>query len=45
MLRRRAYSPARFKHLAAESRFQNCEITTQGIGLEVRLTKVEAAVA
>ncbi len=45
MLRRRAYSPARFKHLAAESRFQNCEITTQGIGLEVRLKKVEAAVA
>ncbi len=45
MLRRRAYSPARFKHLAAESRFQNCEITTQGIGLEVQLKKVEAAVA
>ena len=45
MLRRRAYSPARFKHLAAESRFQNCEITTQGIGLEVRLKKAEAAVA
>ncbi len=45
MLKRRAYSPARFKHLAAESRFKNCEITTQGIGLEVRLTKVEAAVA
>ncbi len=39
MLRRRAYSPTRFKRLAAESRFQNCEITTEGIGLEVRLTK------
>src|SRR5258708_16771204 len=39
MLKRRADSPARFERLAAESRFQNCEITTQGIGLEVRLTK------
>ncbi len=45
MLRRRAYSPARFKRLAAESRFQNCEITTEGIGLEVRLKKAKAAVA
>jgi ubiquinone/menaquinone biosynthesis C-methylase UbiE len=45
MLKRRAYSPARFKHLAAESRFQNCEITTEGIGLEVRLKKAKAAVA
>jgi ubiquinone/menaquinone biosynthesis C-methylase UbiE len=39
MLKRRAYSPARFKQLAAESRFQSCAISTQGIGLEVRLTK------
>jgi len=45
MLRRRAYSPARFERLAAESRFQNCEITTAGIGLEVRLKKAKAAVA
>jgi len=45
MLRRRAYSPARFKRLAAQSRFQNCEITTEGIGLEVRLKKAKAAVA
>jgi ubiquinone/menaquinone biosynthesis C-methylase UbiE len=45
MLKRRAYSPARFEHLAAESRFQNCEITTEGIGLEVRLKKAKAAVA
>jgi ubiquinone/menaquinone biosynthesis C-methylase UbiE len=45
MLKRRAYSPARFERLAAESRFQNCDITAQGIGLEVRLKKVEAAVA
>ena len=45
MLRRRAYSPARFKRLAAESRFQNCVITTEGIGLEARLKKPKAAVA
>ncbi len=45
MLRRRAYSPARFKRLADESPFRNCEIRTEGIGLEVRLKKVAAAVA
>ena len=45
MLRRRAYSPARFERLAAESPFQTCQIRTGGIGLEVRLTKAEAAVA
>jgi len=45
MLKRRAYSPARFERLAAESRFQNCKVTTAGIGLEVRLKKTEAAVA
>jgi ubiquinone/menaquinone biosynthesis C-methylase UbiE len=45
MLRRRAYSPARFQRLAAESRFQKCEITTEGIGLEIRLKKAKAAVA
>src|SRR5260370_25574815 len=39
MLKRRAYSPARFQRLAVESRFHSCEITTEGIGLEVRLTK------
>jgi ubiquinone/menaquinone biosynthesis C-methylase UbiE len=39
MLKRRAYSPARFKLLAAESPFHACAITTVGIGLEVRLTK------
>ena len=38
-LRRRAYSPARFRRLAAESRFGTCEITSEGIGLEVRLRK------
>jgi ubiquinone/menaquinone biosynthesis C-methylase UbiE len=45
MLKRRAYSPARFKQLAAESPFHACEIRTEGIGLEVRLTKADAAVA
>ena len=39
MLKRRAYSPAKFEKLAAESPFQTCTITTEGIGLEVRLTK------
>jgi len=42
MLKRRAYSPARFESLAAESPFQTCTITTEGIGLEVRLTKTGA---
>jgi ubiquinone/menaquinone biosynthesis C-methylase UbiE len=39
MLRRRAYSPARFESLVARSPFQTCEIRTEGIGLEVRLVK------
>jgi ubiquinone/menaquinone biosynthesis C-methylase UbiE len=39
MLKRRAYSPAKFEKLAAESPFQTGAITTEGIGLEVRLTK------
>ena len=39
MLRRRAYSPAQFERLVAESAFQTCVISTAGIGLEVRLTK------
>ena len=39
MLKRRAYSPARFQQLAAESPFHGCAMTTEGIGLEVRLTK------
>jgi len=39
MLKRRAYSPAKFEQLAAESPFQTCTIATEGIGLEVRLTK------
>jgi ubiquinone/menaquinone biosynthesis C-methylase UbiE len=44
VLRRRAYTPARFERLAAESAFRTCTITTEGIGLEVRLSK-KAAVA
>jgi len=39
MLKRRAYAPAQLERLAAESPFQTCAIRTQGIGLEVRLTK------
>jgi ubiquinone/menaquinone biosynthesis C-methylase UbiE len=39
MLRRRAYSPARFQRLAAESSFNTCEIKKDGIGLDVRLGK------
>jgi ubiquinone/menaquinone biosynthesis C-methylase UbiE len=39
MLKRRAYAPAQLERLAAESLFRTCAITTQGIGLEVRLTK------
>jgi ubiquinone/menaquinone biosynthesis C-methylase UbiE len=42
MLRRRAYSPAAFKRLASESPFLTCEVKTEGIGLEVRLTKRHA---
>ena len=38
-LRNRAYSPIQFELLVAESPFQTCEITTSGIGLEVRLNK------
>ena len=39
MLKRRAYSPARFEKLVAESPFKTCTITREGIGLEVRLEK------
>jgi ubiquinone/menaquinone biosynthesis C-methylase UbiE len=38
-LRRRAYSPAEFHRLAAASAFGDCRIRTEGIGLEIRLTK------
>jgi ubiquinone/menaquinone biosynthesis C-methylase UbiE len=39
MLKRRAYTPRQFERLVAESPFKTCTITTEGIGLEVRLTK------
>jgi ubiquinone/menaquinone biosynthesis C-methylase UbiE len=45
MLRRRAYAPAQFERLARQSPFANFQITSEGIGLEVRLTKEPAAVA
>ena len=43
MLRRRAYSPARFAGLVAESPFLTCDIQKEGIGLEVRLVKRKPA--
>jgi len=39
MLRRRAYTRAQLEELVAASPFRTCEISTQGIGLEVRLKK------
>lgn len=39
MLRRRAYTPGQFRHLAGASAFRACDIRTNGIGLEVRLQK------
>jgi ubiquinone/menaquinone biosynthesis C-methylase UbiE len=38
-LRRRAYSPSQFERLVADSSFRTCEITAEGIGLEVRMKK------
>ena len=38
-LRYRAFSATQFQRLAAESRLGSCEITLDGIGMEVRLTK------
>ena len=38
-LKRRAYSPAKLQELVAQSPFQTCDITTEGIGLEVRLKR------
>ena len=38
-LRRRAYSRVQFERLARASAFAGCEITTEGIGLEVRLSR------
>ena len=42
-LRLRAHSRARFERLAAESAFRTCDIQTEGIGMEVRLTRPAAA--
>ena len=39
MLKRHAYSPRQFERLAEDSPFETCQISTDGIGLEVRLTK------
>jgi hypothetical protein len=39
MLRRRAYSAAQFGLLARQSAFGTCDVRTEGIGLEVRLSK------
>lgn len=41
-LRRRAYSEAQFKQLVADSSFRTCEVTADGIGLEVRMSKPPA---
>ncbi|MFG1646412.1 class I SAM-dependent methyltransferase [Amycolatopsis sp. NPDC049252] len=38
-LRRRAFTPAQFEALAAESDFGGCSVTQAGVGLEVRLTR------
>ena len=38
-LRRRAYSPAQFERLVAESSFRTCDLRKDGIGLEVRLRR------
>lgn len=38
-LRRRAYTPEQFKATVAESKFRTCEVTPDGIGLEVRMRK------
>jgi len=38
-LRRRAYTPLQFDRLVAESAFRTCAVTTEGISLEVRLTR------
>jgi ubiquinone/menaquinone biosynthesis C-methylase UbiE len=42
ILRHRAYSRAQFERLARESRFGSCAIGTEGIGMEIRLTKPAA---
>jgi ubiquinone/menaquinone biosynthesis C-methylase UbiE len=38
-LRRRAYTPRQFERLVAETAFRTCAIQTEGISLDVRLSK------
>jgi ubiquinone/menaquinone biosynthesis C-methylase UbiE len=42
-LRRRAYSRSQFEQLVADSPFGTGEITTEGIGLEIRMTRQPVA--
>jgi ubiquinone/menaquinone biosynthesis C-methylase UbiE len=39
MLRKRAYTQEQFRHMAAETPFQTCDIREEGIGLEVTFQK------
>ena len=39
MLVKRAYTPAAFRQMAAQSRFGTCNIETDAIGMTVRLSK------
>jgi ubiquinone/menaquinone biosynthesis C-methylase UbiE len=41
-LRRRAYTPARFHQLVADSPFGTCDIDREGIGMAIRMTKQPA---
>ncbi|HTW09065.1 MAG TPA: class I SAM-dependent methyltransferase [Acidimicrobiales bacterium] len=41
-LRRRAYSAAQFRQLVADSSFRTCEISAEGIGLELKMSKPSA---
>jgi ubiquinone/menaquinone biosynthesis C-methylase UbiE len=39
-LRNRAYSPDHFRQMAAQSRFQKCEIKCEGMGIDVSFRKL-----
>lgn len=45
MLIKRAYSKSAFVEMAAQSRFSSCQITTEAIGIEVRLARAPQPVA
>jgi ubiquinone/menaquinone biosynthesis C-methylase UbiE len=45
MLRRRAYTPAQFERLAAESAFQTTAVQIEGIGMTARLKKKDATIS